>query len=525
MTARREHPVSVNQLVGRTTSLSQMYDAAADAVVVGAGIGGLTAAARLAASGKRVVVLERYRAPGGLVRSWLHPARHEGRLLQFRFDTGGHRISGVRTDGPVSGLLDLLGISSEIEWLRMDQRVILDGQKFDVPPDAESYARLIESLFPGSGRGAVALLQDVRSIFEAMYSEAPAHHGIPRGPKGAEKILTYANRFPTAWRWMKRPFVELLREHIEDARVVQFILGLGGYKSADASSVSVLEMVSLFGYLFFGGYYPRGGVGKLGEVLTKFIRSAGGEVRFLHPTSKIIIRDGRVYGVQLRSGDVIRAPIVISNADLIRTYQDLVGPEHLPESFWARVSALRPACSAFVVHLGLSKVLDGRPLVSVPTSTERGVNILMPSLIDPAAAPEGYSTMEIIQLVPNEETARWFARCPDLSLSAWRRDQAYLRMKKAKGDQLIKLAASVFPNLEDAIVTRTNSSPVTFHRYVSATEGAIYGIDGRGFRTPESPIPGLLLASAGSYAAGVEGAVIAGSLAAELVPIQRVAAA
>ncbi len=97
-------------------------------------------------------------------------------------------------------------------------------------------------------------------------------------------------------------------------------------------------MVPLFGYYFHGGYHPVGGSGKFADVLAAAVRERGGEVRLNCPVAKIIIENGRAAGLALADGRRIVARAVVTNADLKRTFLELIDPAELPGEFRARIA-------------------------------------------------------------------------------------------------------------------------------------------------------------------------------------------
>jgi phytoene dehydrogenase-like protein len=277
-------------------------------------------------------------------------------------------------------------------------------------------------------------------------------------------------------------------------------------------------MVPLFGYYFHGGYYPAGGSGRLAEALVAAIEARGGEVRLKTRVARILVDGGRAAGLELADGTRIAASAVVSNADLKRTFLELVDPQLLPREFRARIGAAEPAPSAFMVHLGVDYVPDCRPAIHVHGENSVGVEIL--SHVDPSAAPPGHSTVGIIKLLTNAEAREWFPGGGGDDWKAWRFSSEYEQRKRALGDSLIAAAEAVLPGLSDHIVYRSEASPVTYARYDLASAGAIYGV-ARSARPKgaKSPIPGLVVAGAATHGPGVEAVVISGACAAEaLVP-------
>ncbi|HQF31701.1 MAG TPA: NAD(P)/FAD-dependent oxidoreductase, partial [Hyphomicrobiales bacterium] len=488
-------------------------DAEVDVAIVGAGIGGLTAAALLAAAGARVAVAESHVVAGGFCHSWLRKERHEGRPLVFRFDAGVHDISGVREGGPVTSVLERVG-AEPLDWLRLDQRFHIAGRIVDVPRSADDYVALLSREFPGSAAGLAALFADIRAIFDGMYAMAPANTGIPGQPTTVEALLAFPKAHPLTVRWMPRPFAELVRSHIADEDCIRLLFGLSGYITDDPAKLTVAAMAPLFGYVFFGGYYPRGGSGRLADVLADAVTAHGGEVLLKAPVSRILVENGAARGLRLANGREIRAGAVISNADIRKTFLDLVGRDRLPGAFGREIDALRPSCSAFAVHLGLKEMPDAPPIVHISTGAGH-CGAVMTSKVDPSAAPEGYGTMELLRIVSNDEASGWFAGEDRSAIETTRRSNAYIARKREEGDRLIATAAAVFPGLEEAIVHRSEASPITFARYELTSAGAIYGLSGLGGFEAKSPVPGLVVAGSATHGAGIEAVVISGARAAE----------
>ncbi len=486
-----------------------------DVAVVGAGIGGLTAAALLADNGLKVLVVDQHVLPGGFCHTWLRAARHNGTKHVFRFDSGVHDFSGVREGGPVTSVLRRLGLEDRIEWLRLDHRYVTDDGVIDVPRDWRAYAALLGEAHPASAAGILALFEDLRAIFDGMFSTGDQRSGIPGAPASLEAMLEFPRRHPLAMQWMHKPFSALLDKHVREPAARKRLLALAGYLTDQAESLEVAQMAPIFGYYFFGGYYPRGGSGHFADLLADAITERGGRVLLKTAVTRILVEGGRAAGLELANGRRIRAGAVVSNADLRRTYLELLPQEALPAGLRAEMAAVEPSCSAFAVHLALDIVPQMPPMVHV----EGKVGIVMPSLIDPSAAPAGYATMELLTLLPHAEAAAWFPpEDAHGSVEEWkqhRRSAHYEARKAALADRLIDAAATVIPDLRQHIVLRTEASPITFARYDWSSAGAIYGVaKPHRHRGVKTPIPGLVVAGAGHSGCGVEAVLISGAMAA-----------
>lgn len=275
--------------------------------------------------------------------------------------------------------------------------------------------------------------------------------------------------------------------------------------------LTVVNMAPIFGYFFDGGFFPAGGPQVLADAMVEVIESYGGEVRLRTPVRKIIVENGQAVGVELKSGATLRADAIISNADVQRTFLELIGQEHVPSPFVEKIRGLEPSTSVTMVYLGVDYVPDIEPVTQVSTDSGQ-VGIAVTSKVDPSLAPKGHSAITLLALTPPDRSGEWDRSSP-----------AYRRQKEEAGNKIIALAETVLPGLREHIVYRQDATPATVARYAWTTGGAIYG-PALGWRpNAKSPIPGLMLAGAGVFpGAGIEAVVISGIIAADTLCPQQV---
>ena len=475
-----------------------------DVVVVGAGIGGLTAGALLARRGLKVLVLEQHYLPGGFCTAWPRTVRRGAQRLRYVFDAGVHDVSGLGPRGPVRHLLRQLDLEPHLEWRRVGHEYVLPGLRVKVPHRAEDFVALLAGRFPEERAAIADFFDEMEAVYRDLYADTDSTGGVPCPPQTVDGMLGYPAAHPHAYRWMNVPFGAMLDTYFRDPRLKEFLSVLTGYLTDNPKALTAAAMAPIFGYYFDGGYYPAGGSQALADALAGSIRAHGGEVRFRTAVRRIVVRDGRAVGVELVDGRVERAEAIVSNADIRRTFLDLVGPERLPRDFVRRLEALEPSTSAFAVYLGVDYVPDIEPIAMQGLEPPR-LGIVVPSKVDPSLAPPGHSSITLLRLMPAD-------------LGAWdRKAPGYTARKRALGDALIASAEHTLPGLRGHIVYRQDGSPATFARYAWTASGSIYGPAAGQWRPPlRSPIERLILAGAGVFpGAGVEAVVISGTLAAD----------
>jgi phytoene dehydrogenase-like protein len=492
-------------------------DDSVDVAVVGAGIGGLTAAALLADAGLKVAVYEAHVVPGGYCHTFLRKARHDGRASVYRFDAGPHDFSGVHPGGPVNAILARLGVADRLDWRRLDHSYRFADRIIDPPRDWREYAAELGRQFPADAAGLKALFEEIKAIYDGMYATGADNGGVPGLPRDADALLAFARKHPLAVKWMDRPFDELVARHVSDPEAKRTLAALTGYVSDGSERLTCAQMVPLFGYYFDGGFYPVGGSERFAQILVDAIEARGGTVKLKTRVERILTDDGRAVGVALADGRRVMARAIVSNADVRRTFLELVGRDALPARFAERLAAAAPGPSAFMVHLGVDTVPDCRPAMLL---VDQGIGVEVLTKVDPSAAPAGHSTIGIIKLMTNDEARAWFPAAGDDDWKVLRFSPEYEAKKRALADAMIAAAETALPGLSAHIVHRSEASPITYARYDLASDGAIYGVARSGrLRGAKSPIRNLVVAGGATHGPGVEAVSISGAQAAEaLIP-------
>ncbi len=292
-------------------------------VVIGAGIGGLSAAAYLARQGRQVHVLEARDGPGGLASSF----EVEG----LSFDAGPY----VLLDRPgLEWSFRQLGVelASLLDLIRVDdvyQVEIEGGPAVRIHSSAEKTAAGLETLGAGTGK---AYLQFVEETTRAYDDLSPLQF-LSRPGLGSLLRAGAWSRIP----FLLRPLSRVLsRAGLPEplARTLSIWTHVAGQTPGEAPSPMAF-VPSLIHH--HGAYVPRGGMGRVALALEKIGREAGATFRYGARVRRILAADGRVRGVQV-DGEKIDAEAVVSDVGGLRTYLELL--DGTPDALRARLEAL-----------------------------------------------------------------------------------------------------------------------------------------------------------------------------------------
>ncbi|MFZ1039721.1 MAG: FAD-dependent oxidoreductase [Anaerolineales bacterium] len=472
-----------------------------DVIVIGSGIGGLSAAALLAKRGLKVAVFEQHYLPGGYCTSWERRVRPPRSMPDSKerwtyvFDAGVHDISGLSERGGIRSLLRLLDIEDAIEWKLNEQEYFIGETHFKVPHDADEFVCQLGERFQSESENLHRFFDEMRLILCEMYADLEKTGGAPRRPDNIEDLLAYPKTHPHAYQWMDRPFIEILDEFFIDPRVKDLLTALTGYLSDDPKSLTVGSMAPILGYYFNGGYYPVGGSQALPDALVGVIEKHNSKVFLRTPVRRILVEKDRAVGIELKNGQVHHAKAILSNADAHRTFLELVGQEHLPFDFTNQIESLKPSTSAFIVFLGVDIVPDIAPITILDD-----IGIMIPSKLDSHLAPAGHASVTLLKLLPETDFAKWDRKSP-----------GYSQRKHQFADAMIASAEEIIPGLRQHITYRQEGSPTTFARYAWTTNGSIYGpATGQKRLTIKTPVKNLYVTGSGVMGGGVEAAAIAG---------------
>jgi len=499
-----------------------------DAIVIGSGIGGLTAAVLLGThGGKRVLVLERHYEAGGFTHTFHRPG--------YRWDVGLHYIGQMQDESsPVRRAFDYV-TAGGVKWQAMPEvydRAVIAGQTFEFAAGLEQFREGLKQAFPGEVRAIdryIAAVQASNRMSGLWYAEK----AIP-GPIAA--VVGGLMRAPYM-RWARRTTREVLQGLTANRELIGVLTAQWGDYGLPPATSSFAIHATIVGHYWGGASYPLGGAGSIAEVMVPLIEANGGSVVTGAEVASVLLDAGRAVGARMGDGREFRAPLVLSNAGAANTFERLLPPE-LPalDSLRGQLRTLEPSTAHVSLYLGLSKSdaemgLQGTNLWVYPSfdhdaNVERfarefpqnedapfpGVYLSFPSAKDPDFARQfpGKSTVEAIAMLPYAAFAGW-------ADTRWkRRGDEYGALKQRLSARLLAELERQVPAVAGNVAYAELSTPVSTRHFMNYGSGEIYGVAATparyGLRAlgARTPIRGLYLTGQDVTSLGVVGALFGG---------------
>jgi phytoene desaturase len=433
-------------------------------VIVGAGIGGLSAAIHLARAGLAVTILEKDLEPGGRC----------GRLVRdgHRFDTGPTLFVMPRLYESEFRALGT-AMDERLELRRVDptyRLVFDDGEQLSLTSDMAAMRRQLEAWEPGSfaalGRYLTAGARHYEIVAEKMVAR-DFRHPTDYLRIGALGLLVRDNPLANHYRKMARYFSA---PRLKSAFTFQDLyVGLSPYEAP-----AILSLMS-FTELAHGVWYPRGGMYAVVETLVELAEAAGVELRFGAEVSRIDATDHAVRGVSLADGSRLRADAVLANADLPYVYDRLLPPDSTARTLRGK----RYSCSTVSFFWGLDRPFEALPphTLFLPDDyratfdsivrdhdlpANPSVYLHAPGRLDPDVAPPGRDSVTAIVPV---------GHLRDDGAQDW----DALR-DRARAHVFRRLEGIGLGDLREHITFEEACTPVTWARQHNLVKGATHGL-------------------------------------------------
>lgn len=521
------------QVIEAIQSYKKQYQIADsfDAIIIGSGMGSLTAAAMLAKEGQRVLVLERHYTAGGFT----HIFKRRG----YEWDVGIHYIGEVQKPHSIIRRLFDYVSDGELKWADMGDvydRIVIGDKTYDLVKGVQNFKETLVSHFPEEEE---AIHNYVDLVFKT--NQTSRNFYLDKAtPPWISKLSGGFMRAPFL-KYAERTTYDVLRELTDNEELIKVLTAQYGDYGLPPKQSSFVMHASVVRHYFAGGSFPIGGSSQIVETIAPVLAKTQSTILISAEVKEVIIERNKAIGVRMRDGKEFFAPKIISGAGIITTYtallpQDIVTKHQLNEQLGQVNHSVAHAC----LYVGLKGTPEELKLPKAnywvyPKDGNHDdivaryiedinqpfpvVYISFPSAKDPDWNNRypGKSTIDIITLLPYEIFEPW-------ANTKWKkRGEDYEALKEKIAQRLLEALFEREPQLRGKVDYYELSTPITTQHFVNYEKGEIYGIDHSPerfklkFLRPHTPIKNFYLTGQDIVTAGVGGALFSGLLTASAI--------
>ena len=498
-----------------------------DAIVIGSGIGGLTAAACLSHLGYKVAVFEQHYTAGGFTHSYCRNG--------YEWDVGVHYIGdmGVKTT-LARRLFDFI-TDEQLQWAALDDcydRIFLGEDHFDLVAGRDNFRNNLIQRFPQEKAAIDEYLVRLNKVASAMQAFT-VERMLPKKVAKFTKLV----RDRVQPEYFNRPTRQVLEELTSNQTLIAYLTGQWGDNGMMPAESSFMIHALIAKHYMYGGYYPVGGASRMAETIIPQIQKTGGEVFTYAAVERILLENGKAVGVAMKDGTEVRSPIVISNAGVFNTFNRLL-PKEVSDytGYSQKLNTVKPSMASLCLYIGIK---DSAKNLNLPKTNfwiypnenyEQSIKtfladansdipmvyISFPSAKDPSfeARYPNRSTIEIVAPCPWEWVEQWADK-------PWgKRGADYDALKEDFSQRLLEKLYQKLPHLRGQIDYYELSTPLSTEFFCWYQKGEIYGLDHDPKRfeqtwlRPKTDIEGLYLTGQDILTCGVVGAMIGGAMTA-----------
>ena len=488
-------------------------------IIIGAGLGGLAAAIRLAARGFDVTVLEKNQTIGGKV----NVVEADG----YKFDTGASLLTMPRVlrelfesaNRKLEDYLELVKLEPICRYFWND------GATFDASQNLEKTSAEIEKIEPRDVENFKRFITDSQRKFEIAERTFLAHalNDLPKllRPKFARDLLAISSL---------KTLAKHNQSYFKSAKLQQLFNRFATYNGSSPYQVPATFALIPFVEFGLGAWYAKGGIYRIPQALAKLARELGVNIETDCAVEKIVVENKRAVGIALKNGAITNADFVVTNADAIETYRNLLDAAHRPNFSSQKIEKTEPSCSGFVLLIGANKrfpilahhniffsddyrrefdqIFKEKRPADNPT-----IYVCATSRTDATQAPENHENLFILINAPYTSNQ-----------TDWTREAADYRNLIIK-----KLENLGLQGLEKSIEFEQTITPPDFEQKYRANKGSIYGVSSNGvfsafMRPPNQSrdVQNLFFVGGATHpGGGMPLVLLSGKMAAELIERQK----
>lgn len=486
-----------------------------DVVIIGGGLGGLSAGLKLSNEGKKVAILEKHHLIGGYSTNFRRKDK-EGNF--YNFDVALHGIGGIRKENAFNiHLGENLGILDDIEFLEKPETATIitkNGEENDIPSNFEDYKNYFIKRFEGEK-------ENIERLFDFLFAVKEDMKEVARDSKRMPKYTNYLQSITLD---------EFLREYTQNDDLIEEFSFLWLYYGLPQKELNAsFYVLPWLSYHIGGTYYVRGGGGNLSEIFANKIKENGSDIFLSSEVVDVEVENDKIVCVKTKKDKIFMADKFVLACDPKVIFSMIKNKNENIQNYVDEMNSFENSISLTQLYLGLdvnSKDLgmtkgDYFIKVSGNQNTYEAIKngdyenmdfgITCYDVLDPEFNDEGKG---VITIIVGDLISNW----PEY------KTEEYKERKKEISDILIAKAEKVFPNIKEHIKVMELGTPHTMKRYTNNSEGAVYGwaqndtqggFDRLAFKTC---LKNTYLAGAWTHpGGGFEGAITSGVICGEKV--------
>jgi len=406
-----------------------------DAIIIGAGIGGLVCGCYLAKAGMKVLIAEQHYKPGGYCTSF----KRNG----FIFDAAAHSFGGYREDGIVRKVFEDLGIDKRVEITRFDPSdiIITPDYKVSFWTDLDETINDFQTAFPEESN-------NVKNFFNFLINPDTMFLARMRS-------------------WTFKNLIDKYFRNYKLKAILSFpIFGNGALPPSKISAFIGAKIFTEF--LIDGGYYPVGGMQTLSNALAESFKEYGGELQLSSPVKKIKVINKEAKGVFIKNGEFIASKYVISSCDARQTFINLLGKKMVDQDFLNKLNHMIPSLSMFVLYLGMDKNFNPKQNIGSNIWYLPHYSIEKMYL---AAANRNINNLSeyMVRISSDKKSILAFINTSCRNKIYW------INNKNKLIESFITKLTQIIPDISKNIIFKDAATPYTLYRYTLNYRGAAYG--------------------------------------------------
>lgn len=433
-----------------------------DFIIIGSGLGGLECATILSKEGYSVCVLEKNPIVGGCFQSF----RRAGSVM----DTGIHYIGSMDEGQILHQYFKYFGILDKIKLRRLDNDAFdiiqYKDKAYQFAMGFDNFSSNMAEYFPREQKGIELYTNQIKQIYDLISVE-----NLKKGIISAGGI-----------EYFSQSASHMIESAVSDPYLRNILSGNNTLYAGKYDDSTLYHHAMVSASNIAGAYRFVDGSQSVADAFVEVIRSNGGAVFTKQEVVRICIEDGKISGVEVKSGEVFRAKNVISNIHPVQTLTLLDKTHLIKKAYLTRMNSLPNTYGLFTVYLKMKR--NSYPYINsnlyfhdqqdswYANTNPDDKNIHFALLCNQAnSLNEKFAdVVTILSPMHYDEVAEW----NDTTLG--NRGDGYLDFKTRKAEEIIDFCAQFQPMLKSCIGSVYTSSPLTYRDYTGTPEGSAYGI-------------------------------------------------